>query len=792
MSGWNFLNKAETFLDRVLDDQKENKEGGPAAVQSPGNTIHVIAPASPAAGKGESAGGRLSLQERLARAAASSKTGSPVPIATPVAQQPALVAAAEIVVPAKQEEVALTENQQSPIFPTNRPDTVDAAPQTAAMHAEPRTSLQSTRDAPLSVRASLESTRPSTDLGTSSLSMAELQANEARRVQEVTQAAERISALEAKLRYYTAEELQTSRSVLSAGDTSAMQRKLAEREEKIALLVQEGDLLAKREGQHQETIRKLRARMQELEKLIAVSLKAVEKAEGDVAKWKQEHKTIGEVSKRQADKIRQLSALETEADALRKLKTAHVSQIGELKRQLADEHALNVANASLAQQLQAEKSKTDALQKRVGVLLTEAKEQADEQDAELAALQAKYDRLDERIKQVESERKSEVFRLESQVESLLAQVEESSAGVAEHAQTKLLRQMENLQTQHSIAVQNWSRIEESLLARVAAAEGERDRLEEAEAALKTRLREQASRMKQIEEDASTVQGQLKRAGAAQEEWKERTMQLQAKLDDVVQTLETERSRSRKAQVDVEAQIETRVQERLESERSAYESSMAAYLPPQSNGQRSPELTMRGFTESPGSLQLRTATRPGLGSARRSSSQVLTPVPKRRMSQNQLGDMDGMRSPPSQQDEHGPLHSESTTTLLTLSEAPASRALSIATSTAGPGLGMMERISANARKLEMDLSMCREDLARMTQQRDEARQACVDLDAAATERGALQEALQRVGTEHAALTTKFEATLELLGEQTEENEQLREDIADMKQAYRDTLEKQFGQ
>jgi len=52
--------------------------------------------------------------------------------------------------------------------------------------------------------------------------------------------------------------------------------------------------------------------------------------------------------------------------------------------------------------------------------------------------------------------------LESKLEVLRSREEESSTSATSSAQAKLLRQIEMLQTQHTIASQNWQRIEGSL------------------------------------------------------------------------------------------------------------------------------------------------------------------------------------------------------------------------------------------------------------------------------------------------------------------------------------------
>ena len=56
---------------------------------------------------------------------------------------------------------------------------------------------------------------------------------------------------------------------------------------------------------------------------------------------------------------------------------------------------------------------------------------------------------------------------------LRARAEESSTSATSSAQAKLLRQVEMLQTQHTIASQNWQRIEDSLQLRTSSLEKEK-------------------------------------------------------------------------------------------------------------------------------------------------------------------------------------------------------------------------------------------------------------------------------------------------------------------------------
>lgn len=75
------------------------------------------------------------------------------------------------------------------------------------------------------------------------------------------------------------------------------------------------------------------------------------------------------------------------------------------------------------------------------------------------------------------------------MEALRARVEEASSGSAGDAHAKLLRQVETLQTQYSIASENWQGIEGSLLARIAGLEKERDDLSKREGDIRRKARE---------------------------------------------------------------------------------------------------------------------------------------------------------------------------------------------------------------------------------------------------------------------------------------------------------------
>ena len=78
-------------------------------------------------------------------------------------------------------------------------------------------------------------------------------------------------------------------------------------------------------------------------------------------------------------------------------------------------------------------------------------------------------------------------------------------------------------------------------------------------------------------------------------------------------------------------------------------------------------------------------------------------------------------------------------------------VSASTTTGGPSVNIIERMSAAVRRLETDLAATKEEMARSIKQRDEARDECVKLMSEVEEKRQLQNGIT-------ALQTKFD-TLE---------------------------------
>ncbi|KAL2169888.1 hypothetical protein VTG60DRAFT_5503 [Thermothelomyces hinnuleus] len=115
-------------------------------------------------------------------------------------------------------------------------------------------------------------------------------------------------------------------------------------------------------------------------------------------------------------------------------------------------------------------------------------------------------------------------------------------------------------------------------------------------------------------------------------------------------------------------------------------------------------------------------------------------------------------------------------------------VSVSTVAAGPSVQLVERMSAAIRRLESEKVAAREELARISRQRDDARGEIITLMREVEAGKAAAKRVEALEAEMAEVKERYETTLELLGEKSELVEELRADIDDMKAMYRDLVER----
>ncbi|KAA8566784.1 hypothetical protein EYC84_009884 [Monilinia fructicola] len=192
----------------------------------------------------------------------------------------------------------------------------------------------------------------------------------------------------------------------NAAPPGSLEKKLAEKEEQVVLLMEEGQALSKKELTHMTAIKNLRAKVIEGNKEIAEAKKKQEKAEKEAA-----------------------------------------SLAERLKRAEGAEKSLKAEARVAHEALEAEKKRVAELEDDVSNLKIEKQLVNDRAQIQIKELREKMDKESESARIAALEMKNEQQMLESKLEVMRARAEEVSSGATGDAQAKLLRQVETLQTQ---------------------------------------------------------------------------------------------------------------------------------------------------------------------------------------------------------------------------------------------------------------------------------------------------------------------------------------------------------
>ena len=115
-------------------------------------------------------------------------------------------------------------------------------------------------------------------------------------------------------------------------------------------------------------------------------------------------------------------------------------------------------------------------------------------------------------------------------------------------------------------------------------------------------------------------------------------------------------------------------------------------------------------------------------------------------------------------------------------------ISGSTAGAGPSVQLVERMSAAVRRLESEKATSREELARLSAQRDEAREQVFALMRETEGKRAADERASTLERELQGVQDRYLTTLEMLGEKSEEVEELKADVVDLKGLYRELVER----
>ncbi|KAK4170172.1 TATA element modulatory factor [Cladorrhinum sp. PSN259] len=635
---------------------------------------------------------------------------------------------------------------------------------------------------------------------------------------------ERIDALEAKLQFLAREATDAARKAALAAPAGSAEKKLAEKDQQIAQLMEEGKNLASNEQKHRTILKKLRAKITEDEKELAALKAARTKSDKEIEALRIRARRADELEKTQEELQKKVDQSQKELNSLRPEVRTKDNTIAELRAQLrkATEQA-DELNAKVNEQArEQDKRRISDLEEEVATLKVEKNLVADRAKAQATELREKAERASERTRALELELKAEVQMMEGKLEAMRMRAEEASSGVAGDSQAKLLRQVEQLQTQYSIASENWQGIEATLLARIAGLEKERDEALQRESEMRRKAREAAARARRQEEELEETKTKIP---TIQEDVKS----YQAQLDSLKKRAEEAETALEQARTDFEKQKQAWEAERekqlhihqpsAERPRSWLEDLPGGSFLKNDSRPASPQLSTTQRTFSTDFLGIQSLA----GKARKTSAQSgnsetgesRLPFGSRRPSAQPLVTRPTLPSHPGSSI-FSPLSVFSPT-----SEAPSQSLthpldrevqrgedafsivggerssspqqvmqdmVSVSTVAAGPSVQLVERMSAAIRRLESEKVAAKEELARISKQRDEARAEIVAMMRQVELNAAALKKVEVLAAEVNEVNERYETTLELLGEKSELVEELRADVEDVKAMYRDLVER----
>ncbi|KAG9529634.1 hypothetical protein KCU93_g3276, partial [Aureobasidium melanogenum] len=868
----------ESRLDTILAEDNEasarSRAQDKATVQEKSSAekpTALVVPSTPTDTSRSPSRSRLNdrLQERLAKAVASQNPSrSSTPLNQPASPRSSLGSrqSADIPrpLPETKDETLSTPSAEVPVLDVSTPDAVDD-PLPEPSIADPTPELVVTEPPPTLLTSGLpinparisndSQTRPSIDLNDEVQSeetveeekvedqeqkpdvvapqdvselnteLAQLRQENAeaekQRQEEMLANLERIDALQAKLQYLAKETVAAAKEANSSSQATPQERKLAEKDERIALLMQEGEKLSKIEMRQGAAIKKMRVKAQQDEKAMADLRTRLAKLEDSESDLKQRLKRTEQIEKQSAEQLKRYSNLEKDLENHKSELASDNATIASLRNQLleAERKAEEAENKAKESVVQADTNKLSAVQEQLEDAKLEKKLADDKWSAEVKRITEEARQQRQQASFRESELTNEISNYESRLEALRVRAEEASSDVGGDSQAKLLRQIETLQTQYSLAAENWRSIETSLNGRIAAIEKERDEAVKRESDVRKKARDISSKAKRLEEQLEEMTEESELLTSQLQASKTEMKKLQARLE----TAETSLNEAR-ADLDRQKQtFESELSQKLEEERTRQLSQGLGIASP-SNG------AMASRTESPTSYFRRQPSQDPYGSVQ--SRRGLSRIPSQEQTTNLLIDRSVSRRPstltpglipsrtPMTPDFPSPSVSRqgsmfSLAQLINGGNGAAPQTPSIHTNDVdaddnfdnrsspqrtindvisastvhtGPSVQLVQHMSSKIQRLEAEKSAHKDELARLVTQRDEARDEVVSMMREIETKRSVDGKTDKLEQELGQVKQRYEACLEMLGEKEEEVEELKSDLVEVKKMYRELVDR----
>lgn len=228
--------------------------------------------------------------------------------------------------------------------------------------------------------------------------------------EEINAHLERIDALQAKLTYLSQRLVDYSKEEALNSEATPDSRKLAEKDIQIAALMEEGQKLSKNEMKQLNLIKKLRSKIQELEKENTGWKERLATAEKGLSEQAEKVRLLEAAEKSSQEKIRFLSKLEKDLAAMRFERDEAGRTINELRKQLLQmqSHGNEAEKKIHHETLEAQKLTIVSLREDIESMTIERKLAEERAKRELQASRDEARTQQERAKVIELELRGEI------------------------------------------------------------------------------------------------------------------------------------------------------------------------------------------------------------------------------------------------------------------------------------------------------------------------------------------------------------------------------------------------
>ncbi|KAL1306719.1 hypothetical protein AAFC00_005385 [Neodothiora populina] len=621
---------------------------------------------------------------------------------------------------------------------------------------------------------------------------------------------ERIDALQAKLQYLARETVAAAREANASARPASLEQKIAEKDQRIAQLMEEGNKLSKTEMRQLAIIKKFRVKVAEEEAATSALQKRLSKLEQSEAHLKEQLQRAEENEAMANDRLKRLTKVEKDLETARQELESSKASVNVLRKQLSDaeKRADEAESAAKAKISQVDTTKVSELQELLLNLRNEKKATEERLEAEAKQLSAQMAQQKEKHALRETELMAEVSNMESRVEALRSRAEEATTDVASDSQAKLLRQLETSQTQYSLAAENWRTIEASLNGRIASIEKERDEFVRREAEMRKKARDMSGKYKRAEEELEQVSEESQSLARQVTSQTSAVKALEKRLAAAEQALSEAKTDFDRQRVVLESEFQQKVdEEKLRQARQAPGlgintdtgslSASRTQSPTNLARKSSAQDTLNLPSSRRGMYRVSSYDQNQYPASRRPSALVMPPSSSpgisRQSSGFSLAQLNGANTglPPTpsinatgtaDDDDDGGFDSRSSP------QRTMNDVLSASTVHTGPSVQLVERMSSSIRRLESEKAAHKDELARLTSQRDESRNEVVALMREADAKKQVEDKASKLEEQLAMVTKRYEACLDMLGEKEEEVDELRGDVAELKKIYRELADR----